>query len=393
MNKILFLHVSTILGGSERSFLDLLEQATLDQKKLFTVVLPGPGPLNDELQKFMPEVKIVTIPLPQAFAKITRKWPVLSLFVAILTMPALIVYLYRLVTLIKKLNPRIIYSNGLKCHILSLVLKKISPRPTVWHLQDFFPELWYLKKFLNWVGTAPELIVCNSDSVQENLKLQIPGQWKTRLTTVHNAVDAHHFTPQSKNYANDTVVISMVGMLTPWKGQDIFIEAIIELLNANANLKIHCQIVGDETYQTFGESGFKKRLIERVFNSGLKDKIIFLGLIKEIEKIYQQSDIVVHCSIRPEPFGRVIIEAMASECAVVAAAAGGVTEIITDQVDGLLVQPGVVSDLRLAIEKLCTDSSLRMKLSKAGRKTVEKKFSSTSFAEKIFSDLQFWNQV
>ena len=392
MNKILFLHVSTILGGSERSFLDLLQQATADQKKHFTVVLPGPGPLNDELQKLTPEIKIITIPLPHSFSKTTRKWPVLSLFVAVITSPTLILYLYRLIKVIRKLNPKMIYSNGLKCHLLSLVVKKFFPRPTVWHLQDFFPELWYLKKFLRWVGTAPELIVCNSDSVQDNLKLQIPKIWKTRLTTVHNAVDIHQFIPQSKNLMKETIVVSMVGMLTPWKGQDIFIEAIIELLTANPQLNIQCQIVGDETYQTFGESGFKNRLIERVSKSGFNKKIVFLGLIKDIERIYQQSDIIVHCSVRPEPFGRVIIEAMASECAVIAAAAGGVKEIITDQVDGLLVQPGSVSDLRWAIEKLCTDSALRIRISKAGRKTVETKFSSKSFAEKIFFDLQLWNQ-
>ena len=111
-------------------------------------------------------------------------------------------------------------------------------------------------------------------------------------------------------------------------------------------------------------------------------------MIKDVEEIYRNSDIVVHCSKNPEPFGRVIIEAMSSECAVIATEGGGVREIITHNVDGFLVAPSAPSELRKALENLCIDQVLRSRISKAARKTVEKNFSADQFSKMIFYNLE-----
>ncbi len=392
MQRILFLHVSAILGGSERSFLDLVEKATLKQRENFLVVLPNKGPLQQALTEKAPEVAIVHIPIPIFFAKGTRKFPLWTLVAAALSLPFLFIYIWKLLRAIKEFSPDIFYTNGLKCHLLSLVIKKLSGITTVWHLQDFFPKLNYVKLYLQLIGTQPEMIICNSKNVQEALENTIPPSWNTQLTTVHNSVDIKQFFPRTPTTTN-SITISMVAMITPWKGQDIFIEAIGELYRMNPNLNFQCQIIGDETYKTYGEGGYKSKLMARVQELGLTKKIRFLGLIKEIEKVYQNSDIVVHCSKNPEPFGRVIIEAMSSECAVIATNGGGVSEIITDKIDGLLVPPSAPSELRKALENLCKNPDLRHRLSKAARKTVETHFSADQFSKSIFSNLEKQNQL
>ncbi len=392
MQRILFLHVSAILGGSERSFLDLVEKANIEQRKNILVVLPSEGPLKQALQQRTPEIAIIIIPIPKFFAKGSRKLPFLTLFIAALSLPFLFLYFRRLLKVISTFSPQVLYTNGLKCHFISMVLKKIIPITTIWHMQDFFPTVRYVKFFLQIIGTQPEMIICNSKSVQNSLEKSLPNSWTTKLTTVHNAVDLHQFFPRSAS-TKDLVTISMVAMITPWKGQDVFIEAIKELKQLNPHLNFQCQIIGDEAYQTYGEAGYKAKLINRVEELGLSQKIKFLGLIQEIELVYQDSDIVVHCSKSPEPFGRVIIEAMSSECAVIATKGGGVSEIISHELDGLLVPPNAPTELRKALEKLCTDKLFRQKISKAGRQTVERLFSADQFSKTIFSNIEKQNFI
>ncbi len=387
MQRILFLHVSAILGGSERSFLDLVEKATPQQRQNFLVVLPNTGPLQQALLEKAPELAVVHIPLPMFFSKGTRKLPFWTLFAAGLSLPFLFFYLLKILRVIKSFSPDVLYTNGLKCHLLSLVIKKRFPVRTVWHMQDFFPQLIYVNVYLKLIGTEPEMIICNSKNVQDELKKTIPSFWKTYLTTVHNSVDIQQFFPRTPS-KSESLIISMVAMITPWKGQDIFIEAVGELHRLNPNLNFQCQIIGDEAYQTFGEGGYKEKLMARVKALGLNHKIQFLGLIKDVEEIYRNSDIVVHCSKNPEPFGRVIIEAMSSECAVIATQGGGVSEIITHNIDGLLVPPSAPSELRKALENLCADNDLRYRISKAARITVEKNFSADQFSKSIFYNLE-----
>jgi glycosyltransferase involved in cell wall biosynthesis len=76
----------------------------------------------------------------------------------------------------------------------------------------------------------------------------------------------------------------------------------------------------------------------------------------------------VHCSITPEPFGQVVLEGLAAGLPVVAAAAGGPAELITDGVDGLLTRPGDVDALAAALRRLDADPTLAASLAKAGRK-------------------------
>ncbi|MGB7792300.1 MAG: glycosyltransferase family 4 protein, partial [Terrimicrobiaceae bacterium] len=83
----------------------------------------------------------------------------------------------------------------------------------------------------------------------------------------------------------------------------------------------------------------------------------------------------VHCSVAPEPFGRVIVEAMLAGTPVVATRGGGVDEIITDGEDGFLVPPADPAALALAVGRIMQDKQLASKLASAGLESARERFS------------------
>jgi len=110
---------------------------------------------------------------------------------------------------------------------------------------------------------------------------------------------------------------------------------------------------------------------------GLEDNVIFTGHRDDIPDIIADLDILVHASSRPEPFGLVIIEGMACGKPVVATAAGGVTEIIEDNVNGVLVPCEDSRAIARAVVELLENRERAMKIGFAGQKTVVEKFSHT----------------
>jgi glycosyltransferase involved in cell wall biosynthesis len=94
-------------------------------------------------------------------------------------------------------------------------------------------------------------------------------------------------------------------------------------------------------------------------------------------------DVFCHTSIAPEPFGLVIIEAMAMGCPVIAARAGGPVEIVEDGISGLLTRPGDAIALAAAIRDLLIDPDRRSRFSVAGRARVENVYSRAAFETRV----------
>jgi glycosyltransferase involved in cell wall biosynthesis len=100
----------------------------------------------------------------------------------------------------------------------------------------------------------------------------------------------------------------------------------------------------------------------------------FWGFRKDIPEILAQVDILVVPSLQ-EPFGKIIIEAMAMKNPVIASRVGGIPEIIVDGQTGILVPPGNAEALRLALASLLENRAMREKMGIEGRKRVEQRFS------------------
>ena len=111
---------------------------------------------------------------------------------------------------------------------------------------------------------------------------------------------------------------------------------------------MHAVLVGAAL---FGEDAYEAELRAYVLEHGLADRVHFLGFQHDIAACMKAVDVVAHTSISPEPFGRVIIEGMLAKRPIVAARAGGVTDIVEDRENGILCTPGDVSALAGALRR------------------------------------------
>ena len=171
--------------------------------------------------------------------------------------------------------------------------------------------------------------------------------------------------------------LGIVGRLTPWKGQDIVLRVAAQW--AKSGRPGRFAIIGG----AFNEDApFEAHLREFVQSHGLAGRVHFVPFQPDIASAISSLDVLVHASTKPEPFGRVLIEAMALGVPVVAARGGGVPEIVTDAVDGLLVPPGDVAGTTHALERLLGDPAFQTSIVEAGSRTVRDKFS----MERVFTD-------
>lgn len=162
--------------------------------------------------------------------------------------------------------------------------------------------------------------------------------------------------------AENTCLFTLAGRIVAWKGQDVFLRALAEARRQYPDIK--GLILGKDTSQDETEM---KRLQILVKELGLEAGIFFIPWVEDVTGAYAASDVVVHASTLPEPFGLVILEAMNAGRPVIAARAGGVVDIVEDGISGLLVEPGDVSSMTNAMMRLAQDRSLAQSLANAGR--------------------------
>ena len=166
-------------------------------------------------------------------------------------------------------------------------------------------------------------------------------------------------------------VLVHIGRITPWKGQDVLLRALPAILEHDPATRV--VFVGAAT-DAKGEA-FEVELRDLVAALGLTDQVHFVGARRDIADVLALATVVVHCSTTPEPFGRVVVEAMAAQRPVVAARAGGVPEIVTDGVTGRLVAPSDPDGLARGVIELLADPAASDAMAARARAEVEQRFS------------------
>ena len=115
----------------------------------------------------------------------------------------------------------------------------------------------------------------------------------------------------------------------------------------------------------------------------MAERVAFTGYVEDAAAAMRGLDVVVHASTEPEPFGLVIVEAMACGRAVVASEAGGAAELIRPGVDALGHAPGDAAQLARRIGELAGDAGLRARLGAEGRATAERRFDRARLAAEL----------
>jgi glycosyltransferase involved in cell wall biosynthesis len=230
--------------------------------------------------------------------------------------------------------------------------------------------------------TLPRIMLTNSAAVAAAWR---PDGNAQRVRPLGNPVDLVRFHPDvdgariraELGIPDDVPVVGMVAHLTPWKGHEDFLSVAAKVPGAR------CLVSGGDIYETEGHAGYLERLRRRAVDLGLGGRVHFLGNRDDVPEVLAALDVLVHCPTAPEPFGRSVAEAMAVGKPVVAARAGGLPEIVEDDVTGLLVPPGDVTACATAVTRLLSDPALRARMGAAGRRRAEFLFAPAPHAEQV----------
>jgi len=213
-------------------------------------------------------------------------------------------------------------------------------------------------------------------SVAQKEQLVRDGLPPESITVVHETVSDEEILPAADAGSgivgareDRPPIYGITGMLVPWKGHRTFLAAAAIVKKELPESKV--LIFGDETPMN---PGYAEELHDCAESLGLGEVVEFRGLAKDIRTALREMDILVHASDAPEPFGRVIIEAMAAGKPVIAANAGGPREIVADGETGFLFEPGNPESLADAIRRLLRDRELRRRMGEAGRERVMRCF-------------------
>lgn len=164
--------------------------------------------------------------------------------------------------------------------------------------------------------------------------------------------------------ANGAYLLVMAGRLHPEKGYEYLFRAMAQL-KGRLERPIHLLVAGkgpcEEVYQREVES------------LGCADVVRFLGFRKDVTDLMAAADLVVLPSVA-EAFGLVLTEALYLGTPVIATRVGGIPEIVSDGVDGVLVRPADAQALADRIAELLCDEELRQRMAGAGRRKVQDRF-------------------
>lgn len=168
----------------------------------------------------------------------------------------------------------------------------------------------------------------------------------------------------------DALVVGIVGRLFAWKGHHLLLQALEPIIGEDST--VYGLFVGGGGHRA--DVGYEDYLQALVRERGLTDRVRFTGQVPDAAPYLQLMDIFVNAS-SPEPFGLVVLEAMALGVPSVAVATGGPAEIIEPGVSGILAPTNDPSDLEASIRLLVDDPRRRASVADAGRARFAERFS------------------
>jgi len=326
--KILFLDHSGVLGGAELFLLDIARQ----YRDSCLVALMAEGSFQARLEQEQIPVRVLN---KQAIA-VNRDSSILQGFASLKQIVPLVGEMLKL-----SRDYDVICTNTAKALVVGAIVSFLSRRPLVHFLHDiltaehFSPiNLRLVPVLTNWFA---ERVIANSKATQTAF---VAAGGKAELTEViYNGFlpDRFQQSPEDATQLRQQLglegqfVVGSFSRLSPWKGQHVLLEAL-----AHCPDNVTALFVGDAL---FGEDEYVDCLHQQVAELGLHDRVKFLGFRADVSELMSACDLVAHTSTSPEPFGRVIVEAMLCQRPIVATAAGGVVELIEPGATGWLV-PG-----------------------------------------------------
>jgi glycosyltransferase involved in cell wall biosynthesis len=319
-----------MLGGGEHSFVDLLSRMPAGWEPLAAV--PEKGDMWPRLEER--KIPTTVVPLPAV-----RPWRT----------PEMLRSLKVLAALCRRHAPSLIYANGSRAALYAGIVGRLLGIPVLWHCRIAQRDP-YLDPLLSPLSTC---IVANSRATAK----RFGHRFSKKVNVVYNGVDLAWLRQTGINKPEmlgvDWNILLMVARASKWKRHDLALSAFEQV--AGTNPEVHLVCVGERDNL---DPGWWRYLQDRSRESPFSSRIHWVGHADDIRPWYRAASLLLLPSDN-EPFGRVLVEAMACGVPVVAARGGGVPEILREGQDGLLIAPGNAGQMAEAASRLLRDDLLR----------------------------------
>ena len=228
-------------------------------------------------------------------------------------------------------------NNSVKRHHDWMVASLIAGVPCVTHERGLNDKYSLLDRLL---GRRLALIVPASRWIQDHMVRR--GMSAANIRVIYDGVDPNTLKvsrpPEALraewNLAANQPVVGIVGNIREWKGQEIVVRALIEVVKVHPS--IVCFFVGAATPT---DKPYEDRLRNLIEQAGIESNVRFTGYQRDVPSFVNMMDFVIHASIQPEPFGMVVLEAMAQRKAVIGSGAGGIVEMVVEGETGYTFPP------------------------------------------------------
>lgn len=301
-----------------------------------------------------------------------------------------IVQLLRAVTThLKEIRPHILHSHRYKEHILGAFAGKLSHNPlmvqTYHGLEENLPGWAGVKMNLyNGINVAVgKMTVDGIVGVSSEITSVLERRYSSAdVRCIRNGIDLAGVVPTiarasmraQLGISPDMFAVGTVGRLMPIKGFEYLIEAFSRFRQEHGRQESKLVIVGD---------GPLKAMLEHCAEGyGLSHDVLFLGMRRDVYNVMRAFDVFALSSLH-EGVPMVLLEAMAVGVPIVASHVGGISEILEDNREAVLVPAKDPEALAKAFELLAGSSEIRAELTRAAQGRVETEFSIQTSATKM----------
>ncbi len=341
-------------------------------------MLPHDGPLRPELEAAgvhaIVEHRLVMLTRKGVFPNRSRGQQLIDLPVSVAA----------LVKLCREHKPDLMHTNTAVI-VSSPLAAQIARVPHIWHIREFFvdfPRAWPVHR--EFMTRCSDRVICVSAAVA--------AQFRTgtrNLRVLHNGFPAGEFEPLTADRiaafrlrfgVKENVLVGVVGRIKfKRKGQETFVRAAALL--AKQQPEVRFLVIGSPFP---GNEEHLVRLRALIADLGVEESVVLTGDVDDVKAAYAALDITVLASTSPEPFGGVVIEAMAMGRPVVGTDVGGTPEQIDHGVTGLLVPPDQPLQLARAIESLLVNPRVRADMGVAARARFLSEFEFEPFYRRLW---------
>jgi glycosyltransferase involved in cell wall biosynthesis len=213
-----------------------------------------------------------------------------------------------------------VWSSGLKSHCACLLLSPWLRSRITFDVRDFIRP-GKLRMAVAWAAHRFGCrIVANSQAVARDFPGALVRYPQVELP--RPAVDRRDALHDGRR------IIAHLAYFAPYKGQDLFLECARKLLDAGVDAEFW--IIGDVIYPAESYLRYRERIHALAGSLRLAPRVRFLGRVESGEKVQallERTHLLLHCTREPEPFGRVVMEALLCGCEAICHRGSGVVEV------------------------------------------------------------------